>query len=371
MKIIITYASAGAGHFKAAEAIYYYFKEQHKEIEVEIIDVVQKTNALFRLVYTFGYSLLINHALFLWRLAFLLTYARLLRKGTRVAASFIHRLNSKALSRFLKQENPDFIISTHFFPSEIAAHLKKNRKIRSRVISVITDFGVHPFWVSEGTDSYVVASEYTKKILMLEGIDETRIRLLGIPIDPKFLHRRQRGDLCKKISIEQGRFTVLIVSGSFGIGPVEEIVDLLYKEVQILVVCARNKNLFARLKNKNYPQVLVYGFVENMQDLMAASDVIITKPGGMSISELLVMELVPIFISAIPGQETENIKAMEEYGIGVTARNAGEIRSIVLDYLGNPDKLNSIREKIKEIKRPYAVQELGNAVCADSIRAGG
>lgn len=370
MRIIIAYASAGAGHFKAAEAIYDYFRRQHKDIDVKIVDALEKAGVLFRSSYTFGYSFLINHAVFLWRWAFLATHLRFLRRFTKPVASLVERLNTKAFGIFLEKENPDFIIATHFLPPAIAAYLKKKGKIKSRLITVITDFGIHAFWISAGTDTYVVASDYTKELLMSEGIGERNIKVLGIPVHSKFLRRYEREALCRELAIEKNKFTILILTGSFGIGPVEETVDLLYREVQILVVCAKNKGLFKRLRDKNYPNVAVFGFVENIQELMAVSDLIITKPGGLSISELLAMELVPVFISAIPGQETENIEAMKRYGIGISAGNAAEIREIVLDYFLHPDKLGLAKEKVRAIKKPFATSELYDVICQSSAGAG-
>jgi processive 1,2-diacylglycerol beta-glucosyltransferase len=264
------------------------------------------------------------------------------------------------------QEAPDFIISTHFLPSEIATYLKKNKKINSKIFTVITDFGVHPFWISQGTDAYIVASDFTKNELIKEGIKESLIKVFGIPVNQKFLLELDRNVLCRKFDIDRDKFTLLIVTGSFGIGPIEKIVNLLYEEAQLLVVCARNKSLFKKLARKNYPGVKVFGFVDNLAELMAVSNIIITKPGGLTISEILAMEIAPIFIPAILGQETANAKILQQYGVGYSIKNIKGIKGIILDCKVKPDKLNKIKENIKRIKKPHAVEELYNAVCAGS-----
>lgn len=367
MKIVITYASAGTGHNRAAQAIYSHLREYHKEIDVKIIDVLKKTNILFGLSYYYGYLFLVKYAPFLWWLGFWSTYAKVLRPFNKPIVLIINRLSTRKFSKFLIQENPDFIISTHFLPSEISVYLKRTQKIKSRIFTVITDFGVHPFWIADGTDIYNVALDSTKEKLISEGIKENNIKEFGIPIDSKFLRRYEKDVLTKKFDIDQNKFTVLITTGSFGIGPIEEIVDLLYKDIQILVVCANNKRLYTRLKNKNYPDVRVFGFIDNIQELMSVSDIIITKPGGLTISESLTMDLVPIFIAAIPGQETENIKILTKKGIGIKARNTASIKDIILDFKNRPDKLKSIKENISRIKKPFATRELCNAVCQGSI----
>jgi processive 1,2-diacylglycerol beta-glucosyltransferase len=234
---------------------------------------------------------------------------------------------------------------------------------------VITDFQVHPFWINQGTDTYVVASSFTKKILISEGIKETMIWDFGIPIDDKFTKDYRKEELCNRSCTDSKKFTILVVTGSSGIGPIKDIVDLLHENMQILVVCAGNKSLFKKLNELNYENVKVFGFVNNMQELMAISDVIVTKPGGLSIAELLATELVPVFISAIPGQETGNIEALKSYGIGYEIKDIREIKRVLLDYKEHPEKLRELKDKIKKIKKPNATQELCNAICKDSGRA--
>jgi len=158
-----------------------------------------------------------------------------------------------------------------------------------------------------------------------------------------------------------------VITGSFGIGPIERIADLLQEEAQMLVVCARNKKLYLRLKAKKYPQLNLFGFVDNIEELMSVSDVIITKPGGLSIAELLVKELPPIFISAIPGQEIENAKKLASYGIGVSVNCPVDIKDIVSDYKNHPDKISRIRDTMRRFKKPYSTQELYNVVCKSGI----
>jgi len=362
MKVLITYASAGAGHRRAAEAIYNYLKENSPDLDLVLLDALDKTNALFKLDYTKGYSFLIQYATVLWHWAFWATEFRFLRRISRTLSRLINYINSQGLIRYLIRENPDVIISTHFLPSELAAGLKKRHKIGSKLITVITDYGVHPFWISSRTDLYVVASDFTRNRLAMEGVSFEKIRVFGLPFDPKFLRHFDRAGLCRKFGIDQDKFTVLIMTGSFGFGPLEEIVEALHKDCQLLVVCAGNKKLYARLLKRNLENVKVFGFVSNAEELMASAQVIITKPGGASITEVLIMELPVVFISAIPGQETANVQALSEYGIGVSPESIEEIKNIVLELKNNPQKIEELKQRIKEIKKPFACQELADVI---------
>ncbi len=367
MKIFIAYTSAGSGHFKAAHAVYNYLKQKNSNLELRLVDVLDNSCLLFKSIYSSGYAFLVTYLPWAWALGFYITSIKPLRPVIKQIAFLINRLNTLKFARFLIREDPDFIISTHFLPSDIAAYLKRRQRINSKIVTVITDFGVHPFWLSDGTDIYIVASNFTKQQLMREGIKENKIKVLGIPIGQEFLEGLERHTLLRKFNLED-KFTVLVVTGSFGIGPIEKIVDLLYKDVRVLAVCARNKALFNRLKRKNYPNVLVFGFIDNIEELMAISDIIIAKPGGLTISEILAMELPPIFISAIPGQEIANIEILERYEVGLGIKDVAGIKETVLTYKDRPDKLNQLKENMRRFKKPDVLRQIYNVVCQGGAR---
>ncbi|MCX5703577.1 MAG: hypothetical protein NT066_03695 [Candidatus Omnitrophica bacterium] len=366
MKLLLTYASAGSGHFKAAQALYNYLEENCPQIDLRLIDILDKTNSFFRFSYTKGYSFVVRHLIFLWRLLFWITQVKPFRPVARLIGDILNRLNTIRFARFLIREDFDFIISTHFLPSEIASNLKRAQKIKSRLVTVITDYGVHPFWISDGVDIYIVASGFTKRQLLLEGIAEDKVKECGIPIDQKFLRQYDKASLARKLDLDPAKFTALIMTGSFGLGPLEKIVNALYQDMQVLVVCANNKRLFAKLKKRCLKDVRVFGLIDNVQELMSISDIIITKPGGLSISEALNMELVPLFIASIPGQEECNARLLKECGIGFIPEGIQEIRNIALDFKNHQDKLKSLKDNIRIIKKPNVLGEICHVVCQGS-----
>lgn len=362
MKVLITYASAGAGHRRAAEAVYDYLKSNRKDLELELMDILPQAVWLLRFCYNSGYRFLVHYAVWLWGFFFWLTEFSLTRRLSRKASCLINYFLCRRFVRYLKKENFDFVISTHFLNSELAANLKLKNKIQSKLITIITDFGVHPFWISEGTFLYVAASGITKHRLLRMGIEEQMVKEFGIPSAPGFLKIQDREQLAGKLGIEAGKFTVLVMTGSFGVGPLEEIAESLCADTQVLVVCGRNKTLLKRLEKKKLSNVLVFGFINNAEELMAVSDVIITKPGGSSIAELLNMGLSPVFIAAIPGQERENIKVLAAYQVGCAANNIKQIKGFVLDLKNNPQKLASLQNNIARIKKPFACRELADVI---------
>lgn len=367
LKILVTYASAGAGHRKAAEAVYNYLKNNFPGYNLEICDVLDKTNPAFKVLYNRGYLFLVGHALWLWWIFFHITSLKFFGPLSRSLIFFINRVNARPFIRYIAQERFDFVVSTHFLSAELAAYAKQVSCPETKIITAITDFDVHPFWVSAGIDIYTVASSITKQALIDKGVPEANIKEFGIPTEEKFLKSYQRDELCTKLGLDKNRFTVLIITGSFGIGPIERLVDILYDDLQILVICANNKSLYRRLKAKNYPNTKVFGFIDNVQELMAVSDIAVTKPGGLSISEGLVMELAPIFISPIPGQESANIDVLNRYGIGFHIRDIGQIKRIILDFKAHPEKLAAVKAVIRKIKKPDAAQKIADGIRQSSF----
>ena len=135
--------------------------------------------------------------------------------------------NAQALQKFLIQEQFDGVITTQFLSAEVCAYLKREGKIKSKVICVVTDFDVHRIWVNEGIDIYTAACEYTKNKLIALGVPAEKIFVTGIPTDAKFALSPDTAALKKKLGLQDGILTILIATGSFGMGPIEEIMELL------------------------------------------------------------------------------------------------------------------------------------------------
>lgn len=362
MKVLITYVSAGAGHRKVAEAVYDYLKDNRQDLNLQLVDALPFTNSLFRFCYNRGYPFLVHHATWLWGFFFWMTEFSLTRQFIRRISSITNYFSCRKFVQYLENENFDFIISTHFLNSELAANLKLKNKIKAKLITVITDFGVHPFWLSRGTDIYIVASGVTKDALLKLGVAAGKIMISGIPFNPHFIRTQDRNLLAAKFGIESKKFTVLVMTGSFGSGPLEEIARSLGSDVQVLLVCAKNKLLLDRLQKKDYKNVSVFGFVDNVEELMAVSDVIITKPGGSSIAELLAMGLVPIFITAIPGQEENNARILAAYGVGFIPGNIKQIKKLVLNLKNYPQKYQDLKNNIMALAKPFACREIANVI---------
>ncbi|MBF0483081.1 MAG: hypothetical protein HQL25_00080 [Candidatus Omnitrophica bacterium] len=356
MKILVMHATAGAGHQKAAEAIYNALKK-YTGHEVVCADVLDKTSPAFKDLYRKSYFFMVAKVPWLWQISFGFLDWNIAQPLMYMGRRVYNGLNTRQLRDFLIKEQFDWIISTHFMPIEVVSALKKSDKIKSRLIACVTDFDVHHIWMGSGVDYYAVATEWTKRKIVRMGVHANKVFITGIPTDEKFSQVKNRSELKRKLGIEDGKFTALIATGSFGIGPIEEIIKAV-PGTQFVVVCGHGEKLFKTLTEKKYPNARVFGLVNNMDEMMAVSDVMVTKPGGLSISEALVVGLPMIFFSAIPGQETNNIKVLNSFGIGAGPATVPQIVRLLNEFQKSPEKLAAAKERINAMARRNSVKEI-------------
>jgi processive 1,2-diacylglycerol beta-glucosyltransferase len=355
MKILIIHATAGAGHKKAAEAIYNGLKNTGHQ--AQLVDALDYTNPFFKYSYPTAYTFLVTKVPILWKFFFWLLDFQFLQPLIHIGRRIYNAVNAQALEKFLKEEQFDCIIATQFLSVEVIAYLKRTGQIKSKTICVVTDFDVHHIWINKGIDCYATACDYTKKKVESFGVDPARVFVTGIPTDEKFSLPVDQRQIRQTLKINPDQFTVLLATGSFGMGPLEELIDLLKKH-QLLVVCGHNKALCAHLKKKASGQVHILGLVDNMDELMAASNVMVTKPGGLSISEALVKRLPLFFFSAIPGQEMGNIRVLKSYGAASDQCALNEIVQKVDDLSVHPELYENLRKKMEPLSKPHAVRDI-------------
>jgi len=217
---------------------------------------------------------------------------------------------------------------------------------------------VHRLWLNLKTDKYLVASNFTRDILVSYGIAENIISVTGIPIDSKFSQNYDRVELSEKLGVSNNLFTILIMTGAIGMGPIREIIEALKNDNQLLVVCGSNKRLYAQLENISSPNLKLFALVDNVYELMSVSDLIITKPGGMSVSESLTKSLPMIFFSIIPGQELVNAEIIQESGAGIILKDAGKIKDLVAEFRNNKEKLLNFKNNAGSLSHPDAAVKI-------------
>lgn len=364
MKIFIVHAPAGAGHKSAALAIKDAFDKAGTGHDVRVIDSLIYTNRLFRSTYVWGYNFMVSKAPFLWTFSFYLTDFKPIRPLVRSIRRLTNFINGYRFYGLIKKEKPDCVISTHFFATEIVSNLKISKLYDGKLITCVTDYGIHDFWVSAQVDIYVVASEYSKNELIGKGIQAGKIRVLGIPVQEKFTKRLERHEAVEKLGLKEGLFTILIIGGGLGVGPIPQMVETIAgtsEPFQLIVVCGNNGSLFKRVeeiaKDSKIP-VKPYGFADNVNELMDASDIMISKPGGLSISEAMVKGVPMIVDSFIPGQEESNLKFLEKNSAGIGTKGIRETLEKLEWLYGHKEILESMRAKAKQLGKPSSASDI-------------
>lgn len=368
-KILLLHIEAGHGHKKVAEAVAQELKKQNPpDTQVEIRDALEFTDRQFAVQYPKIYFWMVMHAPWLWGFFFYFTDNPLVYwfiKPLRHLWNFIHAFN---LRKHLQKNEYDMLIFTHFLPAEVAASMKRKGLIKSKLITIVTDVIPHQVWINQGTDLYWAMAEESKAALINRGISAEKILVKGIPISSIFNEPISRNSVNNKFGFSDNRFTILFTSGSFGTGPTEELLEILkdWKEkVQAIVVCGKNQPLFDLLQKKKdglaFP-VHIFGFINNMHEMMSAADLMFAKPGGATMCESLVKKVAMIIMSPIPGQETYNAKWLIQHNAAVQIEKAEEIRPILKSILETPEKLNAMLSSIESIAKPNAARDMAEFV---------
>lgn len=360
MKVVVTHVPAGSGHQRAAEAIAEALGRAHPEVETVLLNALDGADSCYRWIFTRGYLGMTDRAPALWGAAYGVTDLRPFRSLSQRIHRLSNALHGKVLAERLGHQAPEIVIGTHFFPVEVAATLKSQGKLNARVIAVLTDYLPHVVWTTPGVDLYVVGSEPTRQALLERRIPPERIEVLGIPIHPKFSDPLERSTTARRLNLEPGRFTILVAAGGFGNGPVLSLVRSLEKigdPLQVLVVAGKNPTLLNRLQAPHprlSHRLVPYPFVENMEALMSVSDLMVTKPGGLSCAEALAKGLPLVLLPSIPGQESRNAQVMQALGLALIARRVAEVPNQVLTLLKNPDLRRALSEKARRFSHPDA-----------------
>lgn len=366
-KVLILYATAGIGHKKAAIAVKAAFDELKLDgVEVKLEDALDHTNAFFKWSYLESYLLMVNKLPLFWGLMYYLTdnfYVNLLVAKVRRINNWF---NSRQFAAYIKKEDPDVIISTHFFACEVLSNMKKRALIRSRLITVVTDYRLHSWWVADHTDMYVVAGQDTRDDLLKWFVPPEKIKVLGIPVEPVFSKPVDRARILREAGLKEGVFTILVIGGGFGVGPIEDIIKTIgnIQPLQIVTVCGHNKELVGKLeasKATMKANIKVCGYVNNVYEYMGIADLLISKSGGITVSESLARELPIIVISPIMGQETRNSGYIIKHGAAVKIAKASELKEVVEYLIAHPDRVAAMKEAIRGIKKPAACFDIAKA----------
>lgn len=265
------------------------------------------------------------------------------------------------LINLIMKEKPDLILLT--FPTPVMSIIKKDIGVDIPVATVITDYTMHKNWYTPNSNRYFVATEHTKSQLVQYGVDPSIIDVTGIPIHERFNEEVDRNAWLTNNGLQPNKKTLLMVAGAFGVvGGFNEMLATLTEESdhQYVVVCGNNTQLINTLKAayKDTPNVLIIGFTKEMAGWMASCDLMLTKPGGITISESLCKSIPLVFFNPAPGQEGENAKYFTEKGFSRITNSYEETTATVLELLSDEHQLKQYKENMQKHYLPESSKNI-------------
>lgn len=365
MKILLlTETLAGTGHYKAAESLGKAISAINPKAEVKIDTTLTHANPLLEKLASKLYMGTIRHASPLWGWAY-----KRDRQWGLMGKDILRKYLSKKLEAYIDSEAPDLIVSTHAFCLGGLAELKKKRPKPFSLAAAFTDYSVNSFWIHPEVDLYFVGAMKLKEKLMNEySIQEDKVHVTGIPIDPKFDERIDKDRLRSKLGISQTSLNVLVMGGGLGLAPYEDILTGLsmVKATDLVVTVITGKNHQAKQRLEDWAQqkklsytLILLDYVHNINEWMAAADILIGKPGGLTVSEALACEVPLLIYKPIPGQEERNSQFLLDSGIAFRADNIKQLAEVVEKLCGDMEWRHHLRDRVLAYSKPKAAYDAG------------
>lgn len=363
--ILVVTASMGSGHNKAANAVAEAIKRKYPVNKINVIDFMSTETAYFNSLVKDIYLKMLDHTPSVYEFFYKFTSDS--TKGSTIQSVFAHAMK-KDMRELIKKYEADMVICTHPFPCAAASYLKQTGEINIPLITVMTDFCVHQFWLYKNIDIYFTANDLLKKEMVNQGLLEERIFVTGIPVGYNFRVDYNRDDLLTKFKLEKDKPVALIMGGGLGLGGVKNALcqlERLKKDIQILVITGANVALWSEMNEyaqHSKHKIFVWGYSHNIQEFMSVATFLISKPGALTISEALTRELPMILHDPIPGPEVDNAKFVSDNGAAIWVRHQNTLDAVVREVLSDATILPKLRNNAKVLKKPYASDNIADVI---------
>ena len=370
MKVLILYAKAGNGHYKAAEAIKEKIEEHNKDVQIYFEDGLEYSSRIANKIVVKGYAHMTKIAPGMWGAMYAKADTQE-RNALNEVSKLIHKGLTIRLKKLLRITKPDVIVSTHPFVSKTCAYLKKKNKTDAKIVTLITDYAIHNMWLEDHVfyDKVLVATEEMKEDSIIYGVDKEKIEITGIPTSLKFSEKYDRAKTLKEYGLEDKRTFLFFAGGGQGIGQSKDIFKELLEthgDFQIVAVSGKNekqKAKFEEMAKASNKKVVVLGYTNDVPALMNMCDFVISKPGGLTSTECLVMNKPMLIINPIPGQEEQNAIYFTNNGTAVRAYEGEPLRHQINTLVRNKMRVEQMIQMCKTIARPHAVNDIVNIIC--------
>lgn len=368
-KLLIVYASYGSGHKSVAEYVNDYFKE-HGNYEIKLFDIMDYSNIIAKI------SLKIFNLNFKYQLSVPTTIGYEIFDNKVLTAPYkeiTKALFKSDLKKDILEFNPDFMISTHFFGSIVMGLINKKYKTKTKIITILTDYASHSMWLKnhKRETAFIVSNEIVKNELIEYGVPENKIYPFGIPLSSKFKDIDLDIEKIKfKYKVNNNKLTILFFGGgsmgsSYTYSYLKEIIKLKL-DINIIFVSGKNTELQGKcirlVKEENVKNITILGFTKDISNLLNIADLVITKPGGLSVTEALEMKTPMLLIPGNGGQENHNAKFIVKNHFGVRARNKWQLKKHLYKLVNYPFLIKEMHNNLKKYDENKSIEKLFNLV---------
>lgn len=368
MNVLIFYASYGGGHLSAANALRQYIEKNYPEYNVKMVDCMKYINKGVEKITTDIYASMAKDMPSAWGAVYALS--------NNGPVFHISNFNNKVMAFKLKELfdecKPDLVISTHPFSTQMTAWLKQLKLSNCQLASILTDFASQNQWLvgHRYTDYIFVSTEKMKRELIKKDIDGDKIYVTGIPLSQKFSQNFDRKEIEDKFNLDKTRKHILFFGGGeLGLGKSKNvdvlnvIINNLKDKYDLVTISGKNEKMYNYFKDtaknsQNSNLIHVLGFTDCVPELMSISELVVTKPGGLTSTESLASSLPMIIINPIPGQEYENAKFLVEHGVGIWIKKDDDCETIISNLLSDEKKLHQMKINAKLLAKRNSTQNI-------------
>lgn len=332
---------------------------------------VKYINKVLNKVTTTAYSEMAKKAPWAWGTVYFKSQEGPLAKISTTS----NKIMSLKLYKLLEKYQPDIIISTHPFASQMCGHLKNKEHLNIKIYTIMTDFAPHEQWLVEAnhTDGIFVAHSGMKNALIEKGLEPNKIHVTGIPVSSRFQIKYNRDEIFKKYNLNSKKTTVLFFAGGeFGLGknvPYEVLKNICehFPNLQVIAVSGKNQKmqkLFNKLVQTYHKEnsIKVIGYSREVPELMCISDAVITKPGGLTTSESLISNIPMLIINPIPGQEEENATFLENHNVAIWLKKHDNIYEVLNRFFNTENLLDNMKNETKKIAKINSTRDICNII---------
>lgn len=363
MKILLLTAATGGGHLRASHAVEEYIRS-NTGYDVKSVDTLKAIGRFLDKTVCDSYLFMAKKAPAMFGRLYKQTNKQNLFSGLVPKLS---GLFSNLLFAAISDYQPDVILTTHPFATEMVSDLKEDGTVTAPLICILTDYGVHRAWIADHVDAYVVASEDMVPELMTFGVEKEKIFPFGIPVHDVFFDWEDRDMILRDLRLDPELPTLLFMAGSFGVSNIIKLYrDLADTQIpmQIIVITGRNRKLYEAFEKEIYAQTpqriptrLIY-FTDEVEKYMHASDLLVTKPGGLTVSEALACNLPMAVFDAIPGQEEDNANFLKTHDMGVRLQKGSDFAQEISTLLREKQQLREMRENCAKFDKSQSIPNL-------------